>query len=107
MLTYVDVEGNPRSAPPGRPPPGWKERFVARQKVAAIMVAFGKAAPQASLASVMLRPCQSSPEKSCISVLDAWRLLQVQCHSSGHGMRTLLGAGLFVSSRFCQQLQIT
>ncbi|BDA43725.1 Exportin-5 [Coccomyxa sp. Obi] len=44
MFSYVQFEGDPQDVPPAHPPPGWKDAFSARHRVAGTMVAYAKAA---------------------------------------------------------------
>lgn len=46
MLSYVQLEGDPRGVPPAQPPPGWRERYSARQKIAGAMVTYARSAGQ-------------------------------------------------------------
>ncbi|KAK9833279.1 hypothetical protein WJX81_002345 [Elliptochloris bilobata] len=46
LFGTLPLEGDPHEAPPARPPPGWKERFQARQKVAGCLIPHASAAPK-------------------------------------------------------------
>ena len=46
LFDTLPLEGDPHEAPPARPPPGWKERFTARQKVAACLSPHAGLAPK-------------------------------------------------------------
>ena len=49
MFSYVQFEGDPQDVPPAHPPPGWKDAFSARHRVAGTMVAYAKAGGQACI----------------------------------------------------------
>lgn len=46
MFSYVQLEGDPQGVPPAHPPPGWKDAFSARHKVAGTMVSYARSASQ-------------------------------------------------------------
>lgn len=46
LFDTLPLEGDSHEAPPARPPPGWKERFTARQKVAACLSPHAGLAPK-------------------------------------------------------------
>ncbi|KAK9829960.1 hypothetical protein WJX72_008872 [[Myrmecia] bisecta] len=47
MIASVPLETEPGGVPPAKPPPGWKDRFAARQKVTTVLVTHAKESPQA------------------------------------------------------------
>ena len=55
LFDTLPLEGDPHDAPPARPPPGWKERFTARQKVAGCLT------PNAAWAPKVRREEKESP----------------------------------------------
>ena len=46
LFDSLPLEGDSHEAPPARPPPGWKERFTARQKVAGCLILHAALAPK-------------------------------------------------------------
>jgi len=49
LATSIPLQGDARSPPPPNPPPTWREVLHARQSIAAVIVAYTKAAPTAFL----------------------------------------------------------
>lgn len=49
LATAIILDEDGRAPPPMNPPPGWREKLLARQAVAAVIVSFSRTAPEAFL----------------------------------------------------------
>ena len=87
MFSYVQFEGDPQDVPPAHPPPGWKDAFSARHRVAGTMVAYAKAGGQACITYLqyLAMALTTAMVTSCALVLDR----SLFCIEGAHWRQTL------------------